>query len=433
MLFIEERPMRYALQIYGVFRTWQRCLPQLLSYLGYHRYPYDVFILSEKNDGYSPESEAQIRTLLGHDRVVSLKYIEDYPSDIHDQEERLYQKYQQASDEARQKIQPNLKTNTFVTRLWYRRWLNNQQRIEYEKSSLVSYDWVIRTRFDIGFRLVSNQPALRFLDQSPKVGTIYIYPDVLSCGSPSVINQEAELIHHWPYMYQHYLTTGSMCPELDQNPEAINQWLLMSEMNLTIYLRNNQMILHELPHDLKIIRAGDANELKTTSDLGSEKIMHVYYGNEDHWVEVTQAFVEQYLSHYDPVSQSATMKVGNYLTLTDPYPYHVKKLVIQTSGDNEYIYPECNTMVLKYAYVTSFNCSLRDIQRITYGRTYQTMNVTLPVINLIENGQVFFHVSNHLIGYDPCPGIQKQLQILTYDGLCYQFMEYTFVKYGSFT
>ena len=52
--------MKYALQIYDVFRTFDTCLPQLLNYLNFGQFDYDVFVLSQRVDGYSPENERKI-------------------------------------------------------------------------------------------------------------------------------------------------------------------------------------------------------------------------------------------------------------------------------------------------------------------------------------------------------------------------------------
>lgn len=189
--------MKYALQIYGVFRTFDVCLPQILQYILYEGESYDVYVLSQRDDGYSPENEQKIRKLLGS-RIVVWKYVEDLPSSTKEEENKFCQHYQDCVTQARQQAcQKDLITNNFVTRLWYRRWLNNQMRRESGRK----YDWVIRTRFDIGYRRVVGRRSLTFLNGSPEPKTIYLYPDIFSCGSPEVIDYESQLIYHWPYLW----------------------------------------------------------------------------------------------------------------------------------------------------------------------------------------------------------------------------------------
>ena len=77
--------MKFALQIYGTFRTFEWCLPHILQYIHFDSADYDVFILSQRSDGYSVENESKIREML-KDRIRVWKYIEDYPIAYHEKE-----------------------------------------------------------------------------------------------------------------------------------------------------------------------------------------------------------------------------------------------------------------------------------------------------------------------------------------------------------
>lgn len=198
--------MKYALQIYGTFRTFEKCLPDILRYIYFDRNDYDVFILSQKADGYSVANEATIRRLLAP-HVITFAYIDDYPLDVLAAETQLCQTYQSAVTDAQLHIQPDLTTNQFVTKLWYRRYLNNEMRRHHQQISGVKYDWVIRTRFDVGFLYPWTAPLNLLLNQ-PDPQTVYVRPDVFSCGCPEVIDYESRLIEHWPYLYRQFKTTG---------------------------------------------------------------------------------------------------------------------------------------------------------------------------------------------------------------------------------
>src|SRR6185312_4187901 len=186
--------MKFALQIYGVFRTFEKCLPDILQYIHFDSNDYDVFILSQRSDGYSIENENRIRQMF-KGRILVWKYIEDYPSTYHEKENQLCKEYDQCVDEARQSIQPTFMTNAFVTRLWFRRYLTNELRRDYERLSGVKYDWVIRTRFDIGYLAPRGYgPGLTALLRKPAPNILYAMPDTFSCGCPEVINYESNLI-----------------------------------------------------------------------------------------------------------------------------------------------------------------------------------------------------------------------------------------------
>ena len=109
--------MKYALQIYGVFRTFEVCLPEILHYIAYDKRDIDVYILAQKADGYSPENEEKIRKMLGAHHIA-WRYIEDYPTDVHKEEDQLCKEYERCVVEAKKKLKLNIISNHFVTRLW---------------------------------------------------------------------------------------------------------------------------------------------------------------------------------------------------------------------------------------------------------------------------------------------------------------------------
>lgn len=406
--------MRYALQIYGVFRTFEKCLPQILKYISYYDFKYDVFILSQRIDGYSIENEQKIRQMLNDtNHTVIWKYIEDYSHNVHLCEDVFCAKYDNCIKNAKQQIQNNLVTNDFVTRLWYRRWLNNHMRIEYEQVNKIKYDWVVRTRFDIGYKTVVNHKSLDILLKPPEDNTIYMFPDIITCGSPEVVNYESNLIHMWPYIYNQYIRTGKLSDHLHGNSQIISKWLMMSELNLINYIEDSSLHMKILPKDLTIIRRNSS--VKT--DLSDEHITSIWYGCDDHWIDVTYI-----LSKY----ANTKIPVANRTFNCDPCEGIRKRLVIQTLENNEYIYDEGTTFEFKYQHVHTIGSLIPNLQSVKYGLGTKHIDVTSAFVDCYKKyGSVV--VNNQLTDRDPCPGEHKAVLIIMKDGRKHTCEEYSFI------
>lgn len=415
--------MKYALQLYGVFRTFETCLPNILQYILYDQLDYDVFILSQRADGYSPANEAKIRKMLG-DKIITFKYIDrDYPDSVIKYEDRLCENYNECVKSARQTIQKDLVTNAFVTRLWHRRWLNNLMRVEYEEKNNVVYDWVIRTRFDIGYGITAHHKRLEFLKEPPKAGIVHMYPDIFSCGSPQAITYESNLINYWPYMYNIYRETGI----LNNDPGTIRKWLFMSEMNLIKYIEKSPFKISPLQPDLKITRQNNIQNL-TYIDLKSEHLLKVSYGYDDKWVDITDKFVETVVNKYNARERKSTFVIDNAIAQCDPKPFTVKKIVISTLEGNEYIHQEHQTIDFKYQYLHQLNLNFKNIKSVSYGSCNVLKDITKRFMSLLStNRKKIFFVSNKLAGLDPIPNIEKKISILLNDNSKYEFVEYSIV------
>jgi hypothetical protein len=246
--------MKYALQIYGTFRTFEHCLPQILEYIYYDELDYDVFILSEMKDGYSIENEERIKKILGN-KIIEFKYIDTHYNDGYKIENRYLNIYNDCVKTAKKTIQKELISNNFVSKLWYRRYLNNNMRKDYSLKSGQKYDWVIRTRFDIGYDIIDK---LEILKSFPDNDKIYMIPDIISCGTESAIDCESNLIHYFPYIYLNYKNNGKI-PTSINNFKMIKKWLFMSELNLVEYISNTKYKVLYLSQNLKIIRNYDIN------------------------------------------------------------------------------------------------------------------------------------------------------------------------------
>jgi hypothetical protein len=412
--------MKYALQIYGVFRTFEICLPQILHYLMYHKLDYDVFILSQRSDGYSSANEKRIRDMFGS-HLVCWKYIEDYSESIHDKEEQLCQHYQRCVDEARATIQDDIVSNGFVTRLWYRRWLNNQMRRDHERSHHIKYDWVVRTRFDIGYRTILNQKQMSMLLKPPHQKTIYFSPDTLSCGGSEVIDYESDLITKWPYIYLVYKATNKFS-QMAPTHNMISKWLFMSEMNLIQYFVESGYNSIQIPHDLKIIRRDMVG--KSSTNLGNDHIVKVYCGHDDQWVEITKVFIRYYIEHYNHHDGGATIQGVKLIGFNDVKQVE-RRVVIMTVENNEYIYQYNQPYLIKYTYFYTLPCRRQDLVEVVYGIGQKTINMTDRFTQSLKDNIIF--VSNELAGQDPASGEEKILSIKTKDGAIYEYCEYAII------
>jgi hypothetical protein len=421
--------MKNALQIYGVFRTFEHCLPQILNYIRYKEFDYDVYILSQKADGYSPENEAKIKALLGP-RIVRFCYIEDYPVEIQQDEDRYCQEYEKCISEAKKGIQEQLITNDFVSRLWYRRKLTNQLRNDYERKHQIKYDWVVRTRFDIGYRTVNQGQQVACFGQNSATDRVYMYPDIISIGSPAAIDYESELILQWPYVYQVYRLTNQLPQALASNPEYINKWLFMSEMNLQEYMTHSPYQVTVLPNDLRIIRQSMVAPRQAVPVMRVEvtdPIIQVHYGIDQKWREVTPHWVREYAQNYDYCEGASRIRIHNEILGGDPAPGRPKVVVVTTLSNTEHICDEQTTVSFKYPHILKLNERIEQIHHVSYGRGERVIDVTKGTMTQIRDSQGLLYVSNCVSATDPCPGEEKILTIRMKNNFQYQIPEYTIV------
>lgn len=424
--------MKYALQIYGVFRTFDLCLPQILNYIHYDHLDYDVFILSQKDDGYSLDNENKICSMLGRNKIVSFKYIDcDYPIEVLNHEDQLCQYYDHCVTDARKQIQNDLITNAFVTRLWYRRWLNNQIRIEYEQKNHIKYDWVIRTRFDIGYSLIASQQKLDLLLNPPKPNVIYLYPDIFSCGSPSVINYESLLINSWPYIYRTFLKNKHLnC--LSNDPSIIRKWLFMSELNLVQYLNDSHLTVERLSHDFKIVRYQTKLQI-LNPNLGSEHMTKIYYGKNSQWIEMTDQFIEKLVTNYDREKKISKLTIDGQLIDQKKQhllPFDEFNVVVLTMENHEYFYAFKRTIEFKYQYFYHINYKINNFIKVTYGVDYRMIDITKRFILSNKNHMHYTFITNQLANCDPAPGIEKKVRLYLSCSKFLEFPEYAIIVFS---
>lgn len=408
--------MKYALQLYGVFRTFEVCLPEILYYIAYDKRDIDVYILSQKADGYSPENEEKIRRMLGPHHIT-WRYIEDYPTASHTEEDQLCNEYERCVIEAKKKLGLNLISNHFVTRLWYRRRLNNLMR----KETKIQYDWVIRTRFDIGYKMSPvGRSQLNVLDQKPESKTIYTMPDIFSCGTPEAIDCESELIRQWPYLYREYQRTGQM---FSNDPRVVSHWLFMSEKNVFCYMKS-LITVKNLPFDLNLMRRRMIDVADSAPNLTQVHITGAYYGYGLKWTEVTDKFVKIIDKHEEVTINNATFGC-------DPFPDSPKRLYIMTFEGDAYQYSENTRVRFTYQHYVALNLKLVEITRVQYGCGSIVIDVTTCFKEYMVAHNNLIHITNETLCPDPCGGQSKVLTLVSKEGNRYEIPEFSVLRIGG--
>lgn len=234
--------MKFALQIYGEFRCFEKCLQDILYFINYYNKDFDVFILSQKeSQTYNEENLNKIKKILGEKNIKVFKFIEDYSKEILEKENMLQKKYLDTYKKFKNHNKTNYTINGFVTRLYFRRWLNNKIRKKYEEENNITYDFIVRTRFDISFNHKSEKNIFDYTK------TPFFSFDTMSIAKPTLINIESELGLVYPYIPNNFFDEKVNKIEVTDkeilkrwpncNKDIFNNaWVFMPEINLKIYL-----------------------------------------------------------------------------------------------------------------------------------------------------------------------------------------------------
>ena len=175
---------------------------------------------------------------------IVLKFFENYPEDIKIKEGKINKQNLILIDRIAKKNKwKSWFRNKFVSRLWYRRYLCNQIRLDYEMKNNVKYEAVIRTRFDVGI-LDEKKYSLDY-------NNLPIFsPDIMTIGKPELINLESQF--DWypftPKFFYNYLSKldNKKFKKYKEKTDLIiqewflnNKWLYGSEVNPMLYLNYN--------------------------------------------------------------------------------------------------------------------------------------------------------------------------------------------------
>jgi len=263
--------MRIAIQIYGSLRNFNECINDILYYIDYNNnnHSFDFFLLiddKELDDNFKILNKDfktkinELKEILG-DNIKILDYVSNYPYN-YIIEDGLNKKYYNLYEKFKNITNINYTINDFVTKLWYRRYFLNNIRKQYQINNNISYDYIIRTRFDINFKYDKI-----IIDYNNIDNKLILMPDIISVGNEYNIDIESNLGLKYPFIPS-YLLDNNFEYNLINNFKDINiddnniynkliqnyiydkiyydKWLFMSEENLRYYLLYNNIdyILH---------------------------------------------------------------------------------------------------------------------------------------------------------------------------------------------
>lgn len=241
--------MKNALQIYGELRTFVECVPTILKFINFENIDYDVFLFIDdkgksKNNNFNEENCKKLFEMLKHENLKVVKLVSEMSNEEISHEDCLYNKYISSFSDFTKKY-PQFIKNEFVPRLMYRKFLLNKYRIEYERSNNITYDFIIRTHFDIK----NNSNNVISFEKTP-----IMCSDVLTIASPDFTNKEMETGLHMPFSAQRLFT-----PNLELRKDMYEKyknwkgdkfwqynWVFMPELNYRLYL---------LEHNISFIEA----------------------------------------------------------------------------------------------------------------------------------------------------------------------------------
>ena len=247
--------MKFALQIYGQLRTFEKTLPTLLNFIDYYNNDYDVFLFIDPNESdnkcegllhdkcpvsnYSEENIIKLKKILIEDRIKILKYTTEMSADeiSYDTKQsndmvNLWRKYNSKYG--------NIVLSYFAASLAYRKYLLNNIRINYENLNNIKYDYIVHTRFDFG-TTYKNKYTIN------ETTTPVLFSDCIAIGNTEFINKNAEIGLYYP-----------VTPKIlfDENCNLIHEkinkyenfrgdkfwekhWIFMPELNQRLYLLEN--------------------------------------------------------------------------------------------------------------------------------------------------------------------------------------------------
>lgn len=225
--------MKIAVQLFGMINNMNNNLNDLLYYIDFtnQHIQFDFYILTEKNK----ELQNLIKVLnKNNSNIIILKFVEDI--NLNEENVLIENYYNSYNNFIKKYKNENYINNNFVSKLWYRRYILNNMRLNYEKEKNIKYDFIVRSRFDLGFKKnikIDNDIKFNYKCN-------IICPDILSICNDQIINEESNLglniLSNLKYYYDNNLNYLENC----ENIELISEkWLFMSESNLMTHLKFN--------------------------------------------------------------------------------------------------------------------------------------------------------------------------------------------------
>lgn len=241
--------MKLALQIYGQLRTFKDCIPNILNFIDYYNKDFDVFLFIDDGhssdythiNGYHNYSEQNVELLkhmLISERIKTIIYVKNMNETDIKIEQQLVDNYIGYHNKFEEKY-GKLEMNIFTPRLFYRKYLLNEIRKTYETQNNITYDYIVRTRFDIK-TCIPTDFTFEYIPKNVPV----LCSDILTISSPEFMNIESLCGINYPI-------TPKVC--FDEDCKLIiekyekyknwkgdkfwdNIWIFMPELNLRLYI-----------------------------------------------------------------------------------------------------------------------------------------------------------------------------------------------------
>lgn len=252
-----------ALQIFGEFRCWNKVLDNNLYQLSklFNNHVVDVYILTDKNDGYSLENELAILELFAKYNL-NVKWIQ-YWSDLIDY--HYYDNYLQNKYDNFVRLKNGLKNNgynNFTAKLWHRRYILN---LLFLKSKTIKYDIIMAFRlFDTYIKILKPFDFLENMNDR----TIWFSHDTLFIGSEKIISRLLNFGHIGRIYDEKIWKNKLFCHEIKNNDLCLFgcKPTYCSEMQIYYY------IISTFKHYYNI-RFDHTNHDKTMEE--SDKYIHI--------------------------------------------------------------------------------------------------------------------------------------------------------------
>lgn len=247
--------MKYALQIYGQLRTFDKALPSFLHFIDYYNLDYDVFLFIDRNNEYSKSyyisndnytksnySEYNLeflKKLLIEDRIKILDYVDNMSPDEKAFEINQKNKMLELWNKFNSKYD-SIVMNDFTTSLTFRKYLLNNMRKKYEVLNNIKYDYIIQGRFDFG---TTYNSVYKITESTTPI----LFSDCIAIGNTSFINTMAEYGLYYPITPK--VLFDNECNLLVDKYEKYKDWkgdkfidkhwIFMPELNQRLYLLEN--------------------------------------------------------------------------------------------------------------------------------------------------------------------------------------------------
>jgi len=194
--------MKYALQIYGELRSFERCIPQVLKFLSYNINNFDVFLLIDRKGGkshnprnknnYSLGNIDKLKNMLGKSKIKKLLFFDELENikEIIKKEQDMEKEINQLWRGINQ-VYGGIANPPFVCNLLHRHYLLNNIRKAYQNENNIKYDYVVRTRFDFG--TTYNKPFIFSKETTPVMCS-----DALIIGKPEFVDILCEATFNFP-------------------------------------------------------------------------------------------------------------------------------------------------------------------------------------------------------------------------------------------